>query len=107
MSAGVSTPPESAVRVRRGPGRSRLLAARLLLVLLAILVPLAALEVAFRVAGPFIPGNYDTGSYLTRHPLYGHYHPANYSGWIKRDEYVVQIQTNAERQRGPAVPFER
>jgi hypothetical protein len=84
-----------------------LILARLLLVLLAVLVPLAALEVAFRVAGPFIPGNYDTGSYLTRHPRYGHYHPASYSGWIKRDEYVVQIRTNAERQRGPAVPFER
>jgi hypothetical protein len=82
-------------------------AARLLLVLLAVLLPLLALEVAFRAAGPFIPGNYDTGSYLTRDPRYGHYHPASYSGWIKRDEYVVQIRTNAERQRGPAVPFEK
>ena len=108
MSAEVRTPPqENAVRVRKGPARGRLVAARLLLVLLAVLLPLAALEMAFRVAGPFIPGNYDTGSYLTRHPRYGHYHAANYSGWIKRDEYVVQIQTNAERQRGPAVPFER
>jgi hypothetical protein len=33
--------------------------------LLLVLVPLAALEVAFREAGPFIPGNYDTGSCLT------------------------------------------
>ena len=52
-----------------GRSRGRLIAARLLLVLLAILLPLAALEAAFRVAGPFIPGNYDTGSYLTRDPL--------------------------------------
>src|SRR6476469_1689471 len=88
-------------------GGVQLLAARLLLVLLAILLPLASLEVAFRVAGPFIPGNYDTGSYLTRDPRYGHYHPASYSGWIKRDEYTVQVSTNAERQRGPSVPFER
>lgn len=86
---------------------ARLLAARLLLVLLAVLLPLAALEVAFRVAGPFIPGNYDTGAYLARHPVYGHYHPASYDGWIKRDEYIVHVSTNAERQRGPAVPFER
>lgn len=95
------------IRPWKGPGRGRLVAARLLLVLLAVLLPLVALEVAFRVAGPFIPGNYDTGSYLTRHPRYGHYHPASYSGWIKRDEYVVQVRTNAERQRGPSVPFER
>jgi hypothetical protein len=85
----------------------RLAAVRLLLVLLAVLLPLAGLEAAFRVAGPFVPGNYDTGAYLTRHPRYGHYHPPSYSGWIKRDEYVVQVRTNAERQRGPAVPFER
>ena len=108
MATGVSTQrEENVVRARKGSGRGRLVAARLVLVLLAVLLPLATLEVAFRVAGPFIPGNYDTGSYLTRHPRYGHYHPASYSGWIKRDEYVVQIRTNAERQRGPAVPFER
>jgi hypothetical protein len=108
MSAEVSTQrQENAADASKGPGRVRLLAARLLLVLLAVLLPLAALEAAFRLAGPFIPGNYDTGSYLTRHPRYGHYHPASYSGWIKRDEYVVQVRTNAERQRGPAVPFER
>jgi SGNH hydrolase-like domain, acetyltransferase AlgX len=62
------------------------------------------LEIAFRWAGPFLPGNYDTGAYLVRDPRYGHYHPANYDGWIKRDEYVVQVSTNAERQRGPSVP---
>ena len=86
---------------------SRLALFRLILVLTALLLPLLILEAAFRLAGPFIPGNYDTGAYLTRHPRYGHYHPANYSGWIKRDEYVVHIQTNAERQRGPTIPFER
>src|SRR5215217_1841814 len=93
-------------RAARSSG-SRLLAARLLLVLLAVLLPLASLEVAFRVAGPFIPGNYDTGAYLTRDARYGHYHPASYSGWIARDEYTVHVSTNPERQRGPAVPFER
>ncbi|MFN8634825.1 MAG: SGNH/GDSL hydrolase family protein [Chloroflexota bacterium] len=96
-----------ASRQTRRRGGRQLILARLLLVLLAILLPLATLEVGFRLAGPFIPGNYDTGSYLTRNPRYGHYHPASYSGWIKRDEYVVQVQTNPERQRGPAIPFEK
>lgn len=86
---------------------ARLALARLVLVLITIALPLLALEIAFRVFGPFIPGNYDTGAYLTRDPRYGHYHPANYSGWIKRDEYTVSVRTNAERQRGPSVPFER
>src|SRR5688500_4658038 len=107
MSAGVSTPPEHAVRARNGPARGRLLAARLLLVLLAILLPLAAREVAFTLAGPRVPGNYDTGADRPRPPRYGHCRPANYGGWIKRDEYVVHVRANAGRQRGPAVPFER
>lgn len=108
VATGVSTQQQvNGMHPRKGPVRGRLVAARLLLVLLAVLLPLVVLEVAFRVAGPFIPGNYDTGSYLTRHPRYGHYHPAGYSGWIKRDEYVVHLRTNAERQRGPSVPFER
>ncbi|MGE3912046.1 MAG: hypothetical protein AB7K36_21990 [Chloroflexota bacterium] len=88
-------------------GRRSLVLARLALMLAAILLPVMAMEAALRLAGPFLPGNYDTGAYLTRHPRYGHYHPPNYSGWIKRDEYVVHVRTNAERQRGPAVPFQR
>jgi hypothetical protein len=93
-------------RVARRSG-TRQLAARLLLVLLGLLLPLVSLEAAFRLAGPFLPGNYDTGAYLSRDARFGHYHPASYSGWIKRDEYTVQVTTNAERQRGPSVPFER
>src|SRR5215213_1669870 len=55
-----TTPPVAVARpLPRGRAArrsgSRLLAARLLLVLLAVLLPLASLEVAFRVAGPFIP----------------------------------------------------
>ena len=91
----------------RSRSTARLAAARALLVALAILLPLLALELAFRVAGPFLPGNYDTGSYLVRDARYGHYHPAGYDGWTRRDEFVVHVRTNAERQRGPLVPFER
>jgi hypothetical protein len=84
-----------------------LIAARLLLVLLAVAIPLVGLEIALRLGGPFLPGNYDTGAYLVRDPRYGHYHSANYDGWIKRDEYTVEVRTNAERQRGPAVPLQK
>jgi len=86
---------------------SRLATARAALVGANILLPLLVLEAALRVAGPIFPGNYDTGSYLSRHPRYGHYHPASYDGWIRRDEFTVQVRTNGEGQRGPAVPFER
>ena len=86
---------------------SSFLIPRLGLVAAGLLLPLLALEIAFRLFGPFLPGNYDTGAYLVRHPRYGHYHPPNYDGWIKRDEYVVHVQTNVEGQRGPPVPLEK
>jgi hypothetical protein len=84
-----------------------LVVARALLVMLTIVVPILGLEIGFRVSGPFLPGNYDTGAYLVRDPRYGHYHPPGYSGWIKRDEYTVEVNTNAERQRGPDVPLRK
>jgi lysophospholipase L1-like esterase len=75
------------------------------LVLASLLLPLLVLEMLFRVAGPFLPGNYDTGIRLVRHPAYGHYHPPNHSLWIQRDEFTSYIETNAAGQRGRAVPL--
>src|SRR5262249_50724014 len=94
----------SAVSARRQPLTASLIVARLLIVGLTVLLPLAGLEIGLRLGGPFLPGNYDTGAYLVRDPRYGHYHPASYDGWIRRDEYTVEVRTNAERQRGPLVP---
>ena len=80
------------------------LASRVALAATGALLPLLILEVALRVFGPFLPGTYDTGAYLVRHPIYGHYHPPHLSAWTRRDEFVVHIQTNGEGQRGPSVP---
>ncbi len=90
----------------RGRRRSLILA-RLALIGVALLLPLLFLEVVFRVAGPVLPGNYDTGAWLTRHPIYGHYHPANFRGWIKRDEFTQLMQTNAAGQRGRSIPIQK
>lgn len=87
--------------------RRGLVLARLALIGFALLLPLLFLEVVFRVAGPVLPGNYDTGAWLTRHPIYGHYHPSNFRGWIKRDEYIQVMQTNAVGQRGRSIPTEK
>jgi lysophospholipase L1-like esterase len=97
-----------AARRPRVAARSATLpAARLALVLTSVLVPILTFELLLRAFGAFLPGNYDTGAYLTRHPGYGHYHPPNYSGWIKRDEYLVHVRTNPAGQRGRDVPVEK
>jgi hypothetical protein len=77
------------------------------LILGAFLLPILALEALFRVAGPFLPGNYDTGIRLVRHPVYGHYHPPSHQLWIQRDEFTTHIQTNAAGQRGRSIPIEK
>jgi len=82
-------------------------ALRLGLILAAFLLPVLALEILFRVAGPFLPGNYDTGIRLVRHPVYGHYHPPDHRLWIQRDEFTTHIQTNAAGQRGRSLPLSK
>ena len=82
-------------------------ALRIGLILTAFLLPLLALEALFRVDGPFLPGNYDTGIRLVRHPVYGHYHPPDHQLWIQRDEFTTHIQTNAAGQRGRSIPVEK
>jgi hypothetical protein len=82
-------------------------APRIGLILTAFLLPVLALEMMFRVAGPFVPGNYDTGIRLVRHPVYGHYHPPDHQLWIQRDEFTTHIQTNAAGQRGRSVPLSK
>jgi hypothetical protein len=82
-------------------------ALRLGLIVGAVLLPVLALEIAFRVAGPFVPGNYDTGIRLVRHPVYGHYHPPDHQLWIQRDEFTSHIRTNAAGQRGRSIPVEK
>jgi hypothetical protein len=83
------------------------LVGRLGLLCAALLLPILLFEVVLRTLGPVLPGNYDTGAWLVRHPVYGHYHPASFRGWIKRDEFTQLMQTNEAGQRGRAIPVEK
>lgn len=69
-------------------------APRLLSVAAGLLAPLLALEVGLRLFGPFLPGNYDTGAYLARHPELGHFHVPGFDGWIKTSEFTTHVQIN-------------
>ena len=67
---------------------------RLLAVALGVLLPLVALEVALRLFGPFLPGNYDTGAYLVRDEALGHFHVRGFDGWIKAPEFTTHVAIN-------------
>ena len=90
---------EGVARTHREAGRRRrpgaTIAFRVIATALGLLVPLLALELALRAFGPFLPGNYDTGSLVRRHPTLGHFHTPNFRGWVKTNQFTVQVDFNA------------
>ena len=82
-------------------GRAAIVAARATAILIGLLLPLVVLEVALRMFGPFLPGNYDTGSIVRRHPILGHFHTPSFRTWVKAPEYTVQVDFNPMGLRDP------
>ena len=68
---------------------------RVLILVFALLLPILALEVALRVVGPIVPGNYRTGSFQAAHPVYGRFHLPNFDGWVRNDEFIAHMKTNS------------
>ena len=65
--------------------------ARLVLVLVTIGLFLGVLELSLRMFGPILPGNYTSGAYLERHPIYGFFHIPGYQGWQHSSEYLTRV----------------
>jgi hypothetical protein len=80
---------------------------RALAILLGVLVPLLLLEASLRLFGPFLPGNYDTGAYLVRHPSLGHFHEPGFDGWIKSREFTTHVQISPLGLRDPRTSYEK
>ncbi|HZO28119.1 MAG TPA: hypothetical protein VFH48_19255 [Chloroflexota bacterium] len=83
------------------------LTARSLLVVLGVLLPLLVLEIAFRVVGPIVPGNYETGVWAEGHPVVGHYHVPGSSTWIREPEFTTHLRFNRYGLRGPELAAQR
>jgi hypothetical protein len=79
------------------------LVGRALLVTLGLALPLLALELALRIFGPVIPGNYETGVWAEGHPVFGHYHIPGASAWIREPEFTTHLRFNRFGLRGPEV----
>lgn len=83
------------------PRRGVVIAARLLAVTLGLLGPLLLLELSLRMFGPWLPGNYDTGSFVQRHPILGHFHRPNQTSWIKTPQFTIKLEFNPMGLRDP------
>ncbi len=108
-SAAGSVTPETAsgraeqlaARTTRRPGRAAVIAARATIIVVSLALPLILLEVSLRMFGPWLPGNYDTGSFVQRHPLLGHFHRPNHTNWIKTPQFTVRMNINPMGLRDP------
>src|SRR4051812_42385419 len=82
VGSGQTLNRDDLVRSHRA-GRGAKIALRVVAVALGLLLPLLLLEGALRLFGPFLPGNYDTGSMVRRDPVLGHFHPAGTRTWVR------------------------
>ncbi|MCC6175067.1 MAG: hypothetical protein IT305_07170 [Chloroflexi bacterium] len=80
------------------------LGARLALVLLGLLAPLVLTEAALRVAGAFMPGDYQTVSFMEAHPEFGRRNRPG-AGWKRTSEYKSWIEINSKGLRGPEIDY--
>ena len=90
----------------RGAGRGGWLA-RSIAVLVGVVVPLLLLEIALRLFGPILPGSYDTGHYLERHPRLGHFNVPGFDGWIKTSEFTTRVTISPLGLRDPRTAYAR
>jgi hypothetical protein len=81
--------------------------ARLALIVVSLALPLLLCELLLRSLGPVLPGNYNTGTFLTPHPVYGRFHVPRFDGWVRTSEFTARVTINSLGLRGPERPYER
>jgi hypothetical protein len=78
--------------------------ARLALIVVGLLLPLLLAEVALRVAGAILPGDYQTVSFAEAHPEFGRRNRPG-AGWKKTSEYTSWIEVNSKGLRGAEIDY--
>jgi hypothetical protein len=78
--------------------------ARVALVLVGLILPLALAEVALRTAGAVLPGDYQTVSFAEAHPEFGRRNRPG-AGWKKTDEFTSWIEINSKGLRGAEIDY--
>ena len=71
------------------------------------MAPLLALEVAFRILGPFLPGDYRLGIEREFDPTLGWRQRANFVGGNRSAEFAARFQTNSLGLRGGEIAYDK
>lgn len=69
------------------------------------MIPVLLLELLLRVAGPFLPGDYQTTVELEPSVDFGRVNRPNSAGWHKDPEYTTWVRINSKGLRGPEVDY--
>ena len=92
----------------RAAGRRRLgWPARVALVGFGLLLPLLLLELALRVLGPILPGDYQTQLFTVSSEVVGRRNNPNTAVWLRGPDYVTWVRVNSKGLRGPEIPYEK
>ena len=78
--------------------------AKVALVLVGLLLPLALAEATLRIAGAVLPGDYQTVSFAEAHPEFGRRNKPG-AGWKKTSEYTSWIEVNSKSLRGAEIDY--
>lgn len=85
----------------------RVIVGRTIAVLVGVLSPLLLLELSLRLFGPWLPGGYDTGPYIERHELLGHFHVPGHRGWMRAPEFTTYVQISPLGLRDRRTTYEK
>jgi lysophospholipase L1-like esterase len=88
---------------RPGQRRRRLYAARAAIAALSLLAPLLLLELLLRLAGPILPGDYQTAAFTAASDVVGRRNKPNTAGWKQTMEFTTWVQVNSKGLRGPEI----
>src|SRR5215212_4494918 len=80
---------------------------RIALVGLGLMLPILALEMLLSVAGPILPGDYQTAAFTASSATSGLQNRPNAAGYKHTSEFSVHVRVNSKGLRGPEVDYQK
>src|SRR5215212_7967462 len=80
---------------------------RIALVGLGLMLPILALEMLLSVAGPILPGDYQTAAFTASSATSGLQNRPNAAGYKHTSEFSVHVRVNSKGLRGPEIDYQK
>ena len=80
---------------------------RVALIGLGLMVPILTLEMLLAIAGPILPGDYQTAAFTASSATSGLQNHPNAAGYKHTSEFSVHVRVNSKGLRGPETDYQR